>query len=133
MSLAFELSLAEGIVGWAFMLSKVAVGSEHWSARDCVSLTGLACKGLSVPGRRHSGVGLHVEQSGDVEVLAVKGLRVPGRGVVELACKGAVCSWPACFAVADVGGAFGVALELMNSEHEELVLHVELLLPLRQR
>ena len=67
-----------------------------------MSLTGLACKGLSVPGRRHSGVGLHVEQSGDVGVLAVKGLRVPGRGVVELACKGAVCPWPACFTVSGV-------------------------------
>ena len=55
MSLAFELSLAEGIVGWAFMLSKVAVGSEHWSARDCVSLTGSACKGLCVPGRGGGG------------------------------------------------------------------------------
>ena len=81
------MSLAEGIVGWAFMLSKVAVGSEHWSARDCVSLTGLACKGLCVPGR----------------------------------------------SVVDVGGASGEVLELMNSEHVELVLHVELLLPLRQR
>ena len=62
-------------------------GSEHWSARDCVSLTGLACKGLCVPGR----------------------------------------------SVVDVGGAFGEALELMISEHEELVLQVELLLPLCQR
>ena len=79
------MSLAEGVsvVG----LHSEQSGSEHWSARDCVSLTGLACKGLCVPGR-----------SGG-----------------------------------DVGGAFGVALELMNSEHDELVLHVELLLPLCQR
>ena len=51
----------------------------------------------------------------DAEALACKGLCDPGRSVV------------------DVGGAFGVALELMNSDHEELVLHVELLLPQSQR
>ena len=65
-------------------LAVVKGGWEYWPARDCASLT-VVEDAWKVYWPARDCVSLAVVEG----VPACKGLRVPGRGVVELACKGA--------------------------------------------